>query len=216
MRVTRTFFNTPLLLSIARKSYEAIASEPPNASRTPEPIHTIVFAAIGLEALVNEVGESASDPTFHDSRVQPPIKDVAAVFAEAEAGRAQLPLKLQVLSLALARRTLDRGERLFQELALLVDLRNSLVHLKLDQTTFPVPPDHEPRILKRLRSTGILADVPTPPRPSWPILVSTPAAAKWAFNTAVGTGAALLDLVPPSLFRETLDLHFRPALQPLT
>lgn len=210
------FFNSPMLLGVAYAAYSRIASEPPTvllpmAEEFQNVLQALVFASFGLEAFVNEYGELAADPFYHDPRVTPPIKNVAEAYAEAESSRAQLGMKVQAIALALTGRTLPRGAPPYQGFALLLDIRNALAHFKLDLRRTPVEVEgagKPPPLVERLRATGILATDKNATDVSWTILLGTPAAAKWAYNTATEMARTLIEMVPPSDFRDSLHQYF--------
>jgi hypothetical protein len=114
----------------------------------------------------------------------------------------------------LAGRTFDKGVNPFQDFATLLELRNSLVHLKFDRTKGGPQPNEIfvdcPPVVSRLRSKNVLAEFEGASNvvTSWVNRVSTPAVARWACNVVAAMVKDIVDSIPPSDLREMTDLFY--------
>jgi len=206
------FFNSPQFYRIATDAVARIPTErhDRDGAQT-DALVAIVFAALAVEAFVNEFGELVADEFYWDSRVTPDLSGLAHAFSALETERGSLELKLHVVRIALQGSPWSPGEGSFQELTLLLRLRNALVHLKLDVRTGDTEsPDAgpPPSLLTHLRSKGILAQDQDPKAATWTLPVSTRAAARWACNVAARIIEDTIRLVPASDFRDDVERYF--------
>jgi len=163
----------------------------------------IVFAALSLEAFINELGSLAMDAQVNgnnenfladlvnaidESRISnPKDKTTQAKFFNA----------INALS-----QEFDKGKRPYQDFADLFTLRNCLVHPK-PEDRLEIDQDNnwtysERKIIDRLRSKNILSDLSSDK--SLLQLISNPKAAKWACDIAAEMVIAILDKIPESQF----------------
>jgi hypothetical protein len=109
------------------------------------------------------------------------------------AEKLDLRLKLILFPQFAFGRTLPKDEKPYQDMQLLVMLRNELVHYKMN--TKP------PKFIKQLAQRGIAVRVPLEQESggphAWADRVSTLEGIRWANNTACETVLALLALAPP-------------------
>src|SRR5262249_23130517 len=103
----------------------------------------IVFAALSVEAFINELAEMAGRDVDSNDRghvagrpaeVQV-LADLAAVLGEIEDTRGTVELKYLMLSRLLTGATPDQGAQPYQDFRDLVSLRNDLVHPRHRDTT---------------------------------------------------------------------------------
>ncbi len=168
----------------------------------------IVFAALAVEAFVNEFAEVANDAFYWDTRVTPSLESLGAAVATAERERASSELKLHVIRCALSGGPWSRSEGAFQNLGQLFRLRNALAHLKLDVREGEVGSEEAgvpPKLIESLRAKNILAVDVDAASASWTVVVGTRATAEWACTTAAGVVKETIDLVPPSQLRDDLQ-----------
>jgi hypothetical protein len=149
----------------------------------PIAVPSYILAVAAVEAFVNEM--FLSD---FGSRVLG--KDLLPGDFE----KLELRMKLIELPARVFGRTLSKGEQPYQDMDLLVELRNELVHYKMQ--TKP------PKIIKQLAQNKIAVRVPAEeeqlggPNP-WTRRVGTLEGIRWANNTACKIVVALLNLAPP-------------------
>jgi hypothetical protein len=88
---------------------------------------SIVFSVIGLEAFVNELTEHAQSMAV----TQPAEGGVfAQMMDEADDDHASLDFRLRLAHWILTGRMMDKGSQPYQDFALLIWLRNDLVHTR--------------------------------------------------------------------------------------
>jgi hypothetical protein len=164
-------------------------------------VSSVVMAAAAIEGFVNELGEWAWD---HSRNLKP---DIISAFAEtmreAEAGRAQLPLKLQLVSSLFARKPLDRGSKVYQDFDLLIRIRNAVVHLKVERYTWNedgmTSESSQAKLVAQLKDRQLVPrDAPAFP---WMESLCRPEVAKWANLSAVAMAEHLISLVPENTYR---------------
>jgi len=141
---------------------------------------SIVFSVVALEAFLNEVTDTAlvyySDPT---------ISMFVDFMDDAEKSRASLESKFVLSRWILAGGKFDRGTQPYQDFALLISLRNDLVHFKATEAvpTSLTPEEIHEKLINKFRNKNILAD-DLYVGISWTYLIETKAVAGWACKTA--------------------------------
>jgi hypothetical protein len=206
------FFNCPQLHGIATAAVARIPAERGDRDGAQnDALVAIVFAVLAIEAFANEFGELVADEFYWDPRVTPDLSGLATAYGAVERERGSLELKLQVVRIALQGGPWPSGQGAFQELALLLRLRNALVHLKLDvrmADTDSADAGPPPALLNQLRSTNILADDHDAKGATWTRAVSTRASGRWACNVVARMVEETIGLVPPSEFRDDVAHYF--------
>ena len=165
---------------------------------------SIVFSVLTLEAFLNELAEYALTSDME----QPPVIDVLAEFLrDAEESNASLETKFAVGSWILTGKAFERGKQPFQDFALLVRLRNDIIHFKANdkfKEGVPVGKRHE-NLIGKFRDKNILAeDRGEDNLSSWSHLVRTKAVAEWACKTAARMVMDFYKKVPPGDFRDSI------------
>lgn len=165
------------LLSAARAA--TLEAKPHN------PGIAIVFAALSVEAFLNEVGESVR----LYSRT-PRLLALSGLLAQADEEHASTELKWALVVYGLTGTLVQKGSKPFQDLALLLRLRNVIVHCRPSRAMCmeegDTPPEL-PRLVTAFISRGILAK----PNPEVGQLYGgtsyllRPPVAPWAVDTAV-------------------------------
>ena len=217
--MTGMFINSGCLFGIAKQAYERAMAETEDDDRSwksQEPLISVLFAAATLEAFVNEIGEMASQPSFPDPEFgQDPaqVQNLAYLLSEVIDARGNINLKFLTAKLALTGKTFDKGMNPYQDFAILIDLRNSLMHLKFDRINSIKVNEVDivhPNVINKLQSKNILAqfDNGENAAATWFMKVGTPAVARWACNTTVEIIKDIVESIPQSGFRSTIDLIY--------
>lgn len=120
---------------------------------------TIVLATISTEAFINEFHHLAKDQSGPAAPGW--INALGDVLGEAEESRASIESKYQLARFILTGQPFDRGASPFQDFALLISVRNLIVHAKPQEATVQKDAHGkltwvEPRIMHRLESAGAL------------------------------------------------------------
>jgi hypothetical protein len=171
-------------------------------SRYHSTLVAIVFSAAAMEGYLNELLERL-DRLARSSNQQVPerIRNIVAVAAELESRHVSFHLKLQVLCSLLSDRTLDKGTSLYQDVDLLVRLRNALMHYRSESIRHGAQEtgSNERHIItKRLVARGLV------PREKadgfwmfgWMAVAGSEVVAQWAHTTARSFVIFLETLLP--------------------
>ena len=173
-----------------------------NAAEHQETLIAVVFSAIWLEGYVNDLIETiawyAEVPAV---KLPTKIRAVADICGDVERQRAQLPEKVQLLSLALRGRTFDRGAAPFQDFDLLLAIRHRIVHPR----PFRVDPHFsmvdEPKKIRQGLIDRSLLDRDSDTEFPWTVALSGPDCGMWAYNTAWHMSRAIADCFPRGPWR---------------
>ncbi len=210
------FINAGPLYGRAKAAYERtrIAAESDRQSGQMDALEALVFSVIALEGFINESVELATQPLPPGTQPNPQsVADFATLLTEVERGRGSVQLKFMLARQAFANQTYDPSIMPYQDFGLLIDVRNALVHYRsresFVQDETGIMTFNPAAILERLRSRNILSvDEPDSIAP-WILRVATVAAARWACGVASGMVYSVLDVVPESCFKETVELLYR-------
>jgi hypothetical protein len=212
------FINSGHLFGIAKQAYERAkaAAKHDRSHESNESLIAIVFAAAAGEAFINEIGELASQPTgfFPELGPEPEqVRTLAGLLSEVEDVRGTTNLKYLLGKLALSGKTFDKGANPYQDFAVLMDLRNSLMHLKFDRIeSVKINEVHirYPGVIAKLQSQNILAQFEDDDNAvaSWVLRVSTPAVARWACNATASIVKDIVESIPDSELRRKADLCY--------
>lgn len=189
-----------LLFGIAIDAVREIKEAPRTGGQRPALV-SVVFSVIALESFVNEMTEYA--------QIMSPAPPEAATFAQimgdAEEDHASLDFKLRLAHWIVTGRPMDKGSQPYQDFALLMRLRNDLVHTKPNKPfTYGKTTNEEVHkaLLKRFRDKQILADDRN--SPSWTYLVQTRAVAEWSCRTVARVVGEVCLGVSQNSFEKTL------------
>ncbi len=223
LRPTRSemgfFLNSPILFDLAKDAYlRALRGSTNDTSPdTNDPLVSIVLAAASCEAFIQEIAEMASSEAAdmaygggvqRISQDPPQISAFADVAAEIDLSHGPTTLKFLLAKLIFSGKAFDKGALPYQDFELLLALRNSVMHLKFDRISITPVRVQFPPIITRLRSKNILATLPENDEAvSWIRLVSTPAVARWACNTAATMVATINDAIPQSDLKGLVAVH---------
>ncbi len=137
-----------------------------------------VLAVACVEAFLNEMFLSPATEDFINSEV---LKTISAEWLE----KVDIGPKLVIVPQLVSGRTFARNQQPYQDMQLLIKVRNAFVHYKMK---FEIP-----SFLKPLQDLGIaLKWEPMP----WASALSTSEGIRWAHNTACCTMRELLGFLP--------------------
>jgi hypothetical protein len=171
-----TSMTYPHLLKLARTAYE---DKGPwvFGGRT-----SITQSAIAFEAFVNELeGLAGNAAESGDAKAQL----LYEVLAEAEKEKVNVLFRVSLAHLVLAGALPVKGEQPYQDLKLLIRVRNALVHHKYDRLRSPEEARKLPSVLQAVVARGIIKEPDDFYRPGWELYLVQPEVAKWAHNTAI-------------------------------
>ncbi len=192
-------FDAGMLFNVACDHARRIQAPPREGGQKPALV-SIVFSVLTLEAFLNELAEFAYDTHIR----KPEVVDVLAEFLmDAERSNASLETKFTVGNWILAGTRFKRGEQPFQDFALLLRLRNNLVHFKANarfEDGVPKGKMHA-NLADKFRDKNILAENMKDDELSWSVLVQTKAVAEWSCRTAARMVSHLCSKIPPGDFR---------------
>ena len=176
---------------VGTRQNEASVANREKPHRTSLAIPAYILAAAAVEAFVNELFLS---PLALMTIVEVPDETRSPVpSGVADAlERLDLGAKLILVPHLYTGRSLDASKQPYQDMKLLAELRNHLVHYKMGW--------RPPKAVKVLGQRGFAFRVAPEeetggPHP-WADRVSTLEGIRWAYDTACATGRALLDLLP--------------------
>ena len=196
------------LFGIAVEAVRKIKAPPRTGGQRPALI-SVVFSVIALESFLNEITEHARQLSAHQPTIEghPEIVLFAQVMGDAEEAHARLESKLTLANWILSGRSLNRGSQSYQDFALLLRLRNDLVHTKTNKLfaygTMTNEEAHR-ELMKRFRNKNILAN--DSQTGSWTYLIQTKAVAEWSCRTAASVVIDLCSSALESGFQK--DLNF--------
>ncbi len=192
------------------------------AISSPDPIIAVVFSAVALEAFINEMIEQA-DIDRAWAPLAASVRAFGAMGKQIEEQRGQIELKVLAAFWTLGRANLDKGKSPYQDFALLVQLRNALLHRRsmmpmkvaADGTFYADPGKLITALPKSVLSEEI-ESAEGSVAADFTLRISTPAMARWSCNAASGMVNAILDLVPddgraPGTFKHMVETAYRPA-----
>lgn len=185
--------------NIAKESYYK-AQQGFTIHRQDDALVAIIFAALSLEAFINELGDLARDAKASGYK-EDFFDKLINVIDESQGSKKTTQDKFMMASVALFNE-FDKGKHPYQDFADLFRLRDCLVHLK-PQDRLAIDEDSNwsysgRKLIDKLRSKGIFQEHTS--IESITLLVSTAKAARWACNTASAMVNAILDMIPNSGF----------------
>ncbi|NNJ27195.1 hypothetical protein [Alienimonas chondri] len=192
------------------------------STRSHDPIVAVVFAAAATEAFMCELAAFAKSNLRCNATLSPQestIQQFRDIYNELESSKGSLIAKYSLALGLFTGQPTQKGKSPFQDFALLLDLRNSLIHSKLSRIEIDearTATMQFPKIINKLAGNGILA--PIPPKntlTSWVQLVSTPAVAVWAVRSAGEIIRHVITSIPKSLIGDALSFHYMHKLNSL-
>jgi hypothetical protein len=215
------YFNAGRLFGMAQLNADSIKCRWDSEPVHPEALFSVVFAAISVEAFINELALAAKFTSFPE--LPPNIAALAALLEEAEDSRAQVLHKYQIAKFVLSDVTFNSGTAPYQNAATLIALRNALMHARGEpsyaiQSGQIVQLDSD--ILAKFSRTGAIASDDeicdgwnirrgTLPTMNWLDKISTKSLALWSCKAAASLVIAILDILPPGQFGGFLNGQYR-------
>jgi hypothetical protein len=188
-------------------------STPPREGGKQATLVSLVFAETALEAFLNESIELSYDWS-HSTKEPQMVSSFAQLMSDFEKSRIPLESRFQLAHWLLAGRAYDKGAQPYQDFALLMRIRNALLHYKPDPA-LRIPGEEElygtpnsNSALDSLRSKNILAELPAVTQASWILIVGTRAVAEWACHTASQMVLDFLAKLPQSGWADTLKICY--------
>ncbi|WP_445357964.1 hypothetical protein [Microbulbifer sp. ANSA005] len=179
---------------LAKKAYERSKDESWEASVS------IMLSAMTLECYVNELSHRVSDFQRHEPIEE--LKNLGFLLGEYEKNKNSLQSKIELIHFCLSGEKADKGSKYFQDISMLIKLRNALVHRKPESTgDFGADPD---AVYSLHPFTSFLVERGLIHRPSekmppvWSYTVSQPSVAAWAYNTVVEAITTTVSMLPDS------------------
>ena len=188
---------------------------------------TITLATISTEAFINELHHYARDAS--GTAAPGWINALRDVLEEAEKSRASIEAKYQLASFIMSGQPFDRGAPPFQDFALLIKVRNLIVHLRPQEATVEKGKNGElfwvePSIMRSLQIAGVLkvsedtkgaaerlgADAITSDLLT---AISSRPVARWACSAAAGIVNGILELIPKSRYSAAAESMYRKHFQ---
>ena len=148
---------------------------------------SVIFAAASLEAFINETADWARQVSNFSSQPDR-IMTLAQVLTDAEKSRASVQAKYQLVHWILFSKAYEQGSNPYQDFALLMELRNSLMHIK-----------PRPAVISRLESRGLFPNLTdqdfTQFSGFWTMAISTKQIANWSCHSAASFAVDFLSKV---------------------
>jgi hypothetical protein len=209
------YFHCEQLLGLARdacdRATKAVAET--EGAWPGEAVVAVVLAAASAEAFINELTELMAMKTPMLAHRGPSLPPALSAFADAlteiEESRGSTNLKYLMASQTLGGKMFDKGGQPYQDFALLMTLRNDIMHLKPkdvfeekareDGTEITV---RWPKYIAALQGRGLARTVPKKVIISWFELLKSEKLARWACDAAYRIMLAILDLIPDDGLRD--------------
>jgi hypothetical protein len=148
-------------------------------------IVAIVMASAAAEAFINDVADT---PT-----IEPRLNACVDALVQLEQSRASVTLKYLVASLCLSGSSFNKGSAPYQDFAMLIQLRNAIMHGKV--TTMPGEIDKQgERIVDELGKRKIASGGSSGVHQSWFDKIQHPKVAQWACVSAHAVITSILDM----------------------
>jgi hypothetical protein len=157
----------------------------------------IILSAVSLESFFNELQHQLEAPLI-GACGDPTLETLAGVLGELEDNRGSMRSKVRLAYFVLTQSSLPKGEQKFQDLELLIRLRDALVHAK--PATFDMQEPHLGSNFKLVRALSSRHLIPSGSEHEphvWTHHALTPSVARWSFNTALSNIGELLNILSP-------------------
>lgn len=205
-----------ILLYVAKSSHDALdenlsPTEPTEAY--PHGLIAIVFAASAFEAFVNELAELTNGTGDTPGVNDPTIVRLSKALCEAEDRRRPTRVKYKLAGKMLGK-GFDRDRSPWQDLDLLIDIRNAIMHLR--PTRFSVGGEGwfsisgEDLVAELRQRTALPSLPPKSVMATWLNWLVFRAVARWAVNTTVQAVLTIVSALPEGQFKESVaPVYFR-------
>jgi hypothetical protein len=203
---------TTSLFNVAINAARSIKAPTRSGGQQPALV-SIVFSVTTMESFFNEITELALSHTKLLPEYEAPQVSVFADFmVQAEESRASLESKFLVGSWILSGKRLDKGARIYQDFARLLQLRNNLLHYKAKPNFYAdwkTPPEElHKEFISKFRDKKILADDASGKLVSWTYFIETKAVAEWSCQTAAQMIVNFCSAIPRGVLKSSLRLPF--------
>jgi hypothetical protein len=211
MSVTKQIYEANVLFAVALNSAAGIQATARSGGQLPA-LASVVFCVISVEAFFHEAVEMALG--YSDVPSEPEaVSAFAQCMIDAEKSRVSLESKLALANWVLVGKKLDTGAQPYQDFALLVRLRNDLVHFKGNERFEPniSPEEFHKKMIQRFGNRHLLAQDMEPG--SWIHAIETKAIAEWSCRTASQVVVDFVSKAPHGVWRtflEGIHRHFVP------
>ena len=208
--------NSHFLYKIALEAYQRTTTPMSDtAAGQLDTVVSVVFSSATLEAFMDDAVALAELFLSSSCCTEPTsVSAFADALKEIEKHRGSVKLKYMVGRIIFAGKPYDKGAPPYQDFALLIELRNALVHMETKQMSglwetkqisgkfrsgkMSVYSDYIkpalPGMVKKLPQDLLAGDDYT----YWINRICTPALARWACNTAVSMIKSFVDTIPDS------------------
>ncbi|OED44797.1 hypothetical protein AB833_00235 [Chromatiales bacterium (ex Bugula neritina AB1)] len=175
-----------------------------------DPLISIMFSVLALEAFINESGSLAK--MMPSSQKEKIVEGFSSVMSELEDRKEALLVKYHMALLVFSGATWDEGAQPFQDFKLLITLRNAIVHMKADkwETETTIASEQKerelkqyPKFIKVLKQKGLISIPET--STSWLEVISNPKVGQWACQTAELITKEFTEKVPDGNFKKSLE-----------
>ena len=168
----------------------------------------IVFSALSIEAFLNEL------PALANQRVEEDAQNLVRAIQPLIDNKKETLEKLFEASRCTSDTPLNKGVRPYQDVKLLIDLRNRIVHLKAGDTLSGRAEAHQ-KILERLQNEGVSIDTSTIKAENsddefhFPFitLISIQSVAEWSCNVAANIINHVILGMRESAFKQLLKSY---------
>jgi len=152
----------------------------------------VVFAFIALEAFINELADFANE-----TPADTPLAIFGSRMKDLNDAGASIGVRFQLAKWILSKEPFDTEGQPYQDFQLLIQLRNTIVHLPPDKTArdSSQPLVDSLKFLEALRQKGLARDSHDAVA-SFLAEVSTPEMARWACDTAAAMVRSIVEVLP--------------------
>jgi hypothetical protein len=205
------FLNSAIVFGIAKKASLRAAAN--SGTILDDVLTAIVFSVGGAEAFLNEAIELATTVVFMHESDPDKISAFGEMGKQIEESRGSIELKYQTAKWIFSGKAFNRGASPYQDFALLISVRNAIIHYKLlDKIELTPSGDMQmnaPAIIGRLESKDVLSDAPLYPHQSWLQRIATPEMATWSCATTAQMVSDFEKMLPKGFFKSQIELLTR-------
>jgi hypothetical protein len=207
------FLNTGIIFGHATAARDKVLkTAEPRLGGGLDALTAIVFAVTALETFMNEFIDLLDYDAFRD-KWDERRGTLIAVIDELEKSRAPLKSKFLLAKWILSGVGYDKGTAPYQEFALLVDVRDALIHSRIDGFAVEGHSDEWSSMkypfIRALESRNLTALFEKNTAKSWIAFVCTGAVARWACETAHVMAQSILETLPDkSMHRVVFESFF--------
>jgi len=172
---------------------------------------SILLSALALECFVNELDEQIANRVLDDNIAElTASRDITVLLEES---KAPLLARIDAYHIALRGGPIDRGRHPLQDIKLLIQLRNALVHRKSERLIFPV--SDAGGVVKTHKFVSYFVSRKIIPEPTnmapvaWSQQVLVPPVATWAHNAVVDMASDIVSWLPNGNFKYISQVHLK-------